>query len=313
MSLLLWAASKSGPARYLTRRRRTEGQPAAAAVTGLGDAADSVLRFIESGAGADALALAVVCQVVFGEGREPDARRRRRPDGAVPRQQADPQGRGPRAWAGSPPDAVADLDRRDDPRLAQQHLQRADELLRQFRCEDHAYRSRLTLLGYEQRLARFGAQVEAAVDTPGEAAIRRVRGTPGRGRRPPGRPSCGQAAGPDRPHRDGPAARPLARPGRSPAPRSFAEMADAYRKELAFVDWARESVCRGDEVAGLSEAYQPLDRAVLARREEFNRAFAAVAGGLDLRGLDVAGRLRRRGRAVAGRRQGRRGRTTGCC
>ena len=56
-------------------------------------------------------------------------------------------------------DAIADLDRSEDPRLAQQHLQRADELLKQFLCEDHAYRSRLTLLGYEQRLSRFGNQI----------------------------------------------------------------------------------------------------------------------------------------------------------
>ena len=43
---------------------------------------------------------------------------------------------------------------------------------------------------------------------------------------------------------------------------------------MAFVDWARESICRGEEVAGLSKAYQQLDQAVLARREEFNQAFA---------------------------------------
>ena len=28
---------------------------------------------------------------------------------------------------------------------------------------------------------------------------------------------------------------------------SFAEMVNVYRKELAFVDWARESICRGEE------------------------------------------------------------------
>ena len=39
-------------------------------VGNLGDAADSILRFIESGAGADALALAIVCQVVYGEGKD---------------------------------------------------------------------------------------------------------------------------------------------------------------------------------------------------------------------------------------------------
>ncbi len=59
-----------------------------------------------------------------------------------------------------------------------------------------------------------------------------------------------------------------------PAATSFSEIANVYRKELAFVDWARESICRGEEVADLSKAYQQLDQAVLARREEFNQAFA---------------------------------------
>ena len=51
------------------------------------------------------------------------------------------------------------------------HLQRADELLRQFHCEDRAYRNTLTLLGFEQRLARFGAQVQATIDSPSQEAI----------------------------------------------------------------------------------------------------------------------------------------------
>ena len=50
------------------------------------------------------------------------------------------------------------------PGWAQEHLQRADDLLRQFRCEDHAYRSHLTLLGYEQRLSRFGNQITATLE-----------------------------------------------------------------------------------------------------------------------------------------------------
>jgi hypothetical protein len=59
-----------------------------------------------------------------------------------------------------------------------------------------------------------------------------------------------------------------------PAATSFAEMANIYRKELAFADWARESICRGEDVADLSAAYQQLDQAVLARRETFNLKFA---------------------------------------
>ena len=68
VSLLLWATTKSGPARYLDASDELRASLRQRLMDSLGDAADSILRFIESGAGADALALAVVCQVVFGEG-----------------------------------------------------------------------------------------------------------------------------------------------------------------------------------------------------------------------------------------------------
>jgi hypothetical protein len=35
-----------------------------------------------------------------------------------------------------------------------------------------------------------------------------------------------------------------------PAAASFADAVNVYRRELSFVDWARESVCRGEDVAG---------------------------------------------------------------
>ena len=71
VSLLLWAASKSGSARYASASDELKASLRHRLMGVLGDAADSVLRFIDSGAGADALALAVACQVVFGDGAEP--------------------------------------------------------------------------------------------------------------------------------------------------------------------------------------------------------------------------------------------------
>ncbi|MFO0887611.1 MAG: BREX-2 system phosphatase PglZ, partial [Isosphaeraceae bacterium] len=171
VSLLLWAATKSGSARYLAATPELRVSLRNRLVAGLGDAGDSVLRFVEAGAGADALALAVACQVVYGDGSgstlEAAAARMEQYHGNRPI----PQTIG-RFLGRVAADAVADLDRRDDAPTAHRHLQRADELLRQFRCEGQAHRSPLTPLGYEQRLARFGAQVEAAVATPGEGAVR---------------------------------------------------------------------------------------------------------------------------------------------
>jgi hypothetical protein len=271
VSLLLWATSKSGSARYLSASDELKASLRQRLTGLLGDAADTVLRFIDSGAGPDALALAVAGQVVFGEGADPTL------DAAAARMEQyhnnKPVSKGVgRALARAAADAVADLDRRDDPRDAGRHLDRADEYIRQFRCEEHAHRSRLTRLGYEQRLARFGAQVQSALDAPGEAATRR----------------CEELQQDIVSHR-------LARLGRrqeqvsrtemavrlvrwlaQPVPSSpaFAGLASAYVRELAFVDWARESVCRGEDVADLSLAYQRLDQVVLQRRSEFSEAFA---------------------------------------
>ena len=152
-------------------------------------------------------------------------------------------------------------------------MQRADELLRQFRCEDHAYRNRLTLLGYEQRLARFGEQIASAIE-----ASERV-----------GSPRCEEL---QQAHRQSPAcqssdaARSRSHEPRwlfgssagcrrpSPSSPAFADLASIYLKELAFVDWARESICRGEEVPELSKAYQQLDQVVFTRRSEFSQTFA---------------------------------------
>src|SRR5262249_27622831 len=125
---------------------------------------------IENGAGGDALALAVVCQVVFGEGQDSVL------DAAAARMEQYHHNKPIPTSVGRmlgrvAVDAVADLDRKEDIRLATS-LSRADELLRQFRCEQDAYRNHLTPLGYDQRLARFANEVHKAVTTPGEDAVR---------------------------------------------------------------------------------------------------------------------------------------------
>ncbi len=238
----------------------------------LGDAADSILRFVDCQAGADPLALAVVCQVVFGAEQDTVL------DAAAARMEQYHNNKPisklvGRALGRIANDAIADLDRTDDPRLAQEHLQRADDLLKQFRCDDYAYRSRLTLLGYEQRLSRFGIQITASVADPLPESIRRceaLQAEIGAHRRAKLGQRVEQLSRTEMALR---LLRWLAAP--MPAATSFSEMANVYRKELAFVDWARESVCRGEDVADLTKAYQLLDQTVLARREQFNQTFAA--------------------------------------
>lgn len=271
VTLLLWATNKAASNRYLNASDELRASLRHRLVTNLGDAAESILRFVDSQAGGDALAHAVVCQVVFGDGEDEVL------DAAAARMEQY-HGSSPiskvvgRALGRIANDAIADLDRSDDPRLAQEHLQRADELLRQFRCDDHAYRSRLTLLGYEQRLSRFGNQTSSALVGLSPELIQQ----------------CEQSQAQIAAHRRakiGQRTEQLSRTEMAlrllrwlavpiPAATSFSEMASVYQKELAFVDWARESICRGEDVADLTKAYQQLDQAVLARREQFNEAFA---------------------------------------
>lgn len=271
VTLLLWATNPTASARYLNASDELRASLRERLVTNLGDAANSILRFVDCHAGGDALALAVVCQVVFGEGNDNVL------DAAAARMEQYHNNKPisklvARALGRFANDAIADLDRTDDPRPAQQHLQRADELLKQFRCDDHAYRSRLTLLGYEQRLGRFGSQIIATLADLKPEAIRR----------------CEQLQAEIAVHRRarlGQRTDQLSRTEMAlrllrwldvpiPTATSFGEMANVYRKELAFADWARESICRGEDVANLTAAYQQLDQAVLARREQFNQMFA---------------------------------------
>jgi hypothetical protein len=271
VTLLLWATNKAGSSRYLNVSDELRASLRQRLVANLGEAAESILHFLDCQAGADALVLAVVCQVVFGDGQDEVL------DAAAARMEQYHNNKPipklvGRALGRIANDAIADLDRTDDPRLAQQHLQRADELLTQLRCEGHAHRSRLTLLGYEQRLSRFGSQITTTLAAVNPEAIRRCEDLQAdiAAHR---RAKLGQRT--EQLSRTEMALRLLRwQAALTPAATSFAEMANVYRKELAFVDWARESICRGEDVADLTTAYRQLDQAVLARREQFNQTFA---------------------------------------
>ncbi len=270
VSLLLWASEKGA-----TRFQQVADDICASLLRrlthNLGDSAASVLSFIDSGAGPDALALSVVCQVVFGQGDDKTL------DAAAARMEQF-HGNQPisktvgRTLGNAAIDAIADLDRQDDPRIAQQHLQRADELLKQFVCEDHAYRNTLSRLSFEQRLRRLGHAITKGVKKPNEKSIA----------------ECEARLDDILDHR-------LAKLGRnkdqvlkaemavrlvrwlkncSQVPSSLAEQASYYIRELSFVDWAREPLCRGEDGADLSAAYQLLDQVVSKRRTEINNAFA---------------------------------------
>ncbi|QGJ70866.1 BREX-2 system phosphatase PglZ [Planctomycetales bacterium 10988] len=271
VSLLLWASSEKGTKRYEKAGEEIGASLRRRLVHNLGDAADSILNFIESKSGPDALALAVVCQVVFGAGDystlDAAAARMEQYHGNKPIPKTVGRTLGKIAV-----DAIADLDRHDDPRIAQQHLQRADELIKQFLCEDHAHRNTLSRLSFEQRLGRLGHAIKTAVEETTEDKITacevRLEEIAEHRMAKLGRNK-------DQVSKAEMAVRLVRwlkqKPGKHT---SFADQANYHIKEMSFVDWAREPLCRGEDVADLSAAYQLLDQTVLKIREERSHAFA---------------------------------------
>ena len=271
VSLLLWATTDNGPKRYLNSSPELRGSLRKRLHSKLGDASDSILQFVDCEAGKDAIALAVACQVIFGHGDEEvlEAAAARLEQYHDNKTISKPIGR---RLADIATDAVADLDRREDPRIAQTHLKRADELLKQFRCEDQMSRNRLSLDGYEKRLVDFADAIQRAVKDPNTQIIE----------------ECEKHQESIATHRFGKTLRRRWQRIRSemavrlirwldcplPAVESFAQQSTAYIKELSFADWARDSICRGDDVAELSDAYIALDAAVTKRQREFAKSFA---------------------------------------
>lgn len=271
VTLLLWATTESGPRRYLdaaidlriSLRKRLHSR--------LGDVAESILRFVESESGRDALALAVACQVVFGSGDEPVQ------EAAAARMEVYHQKKPISKTIGRmlgelASDAIADLDRREDPRIAQSHLDRADVLVKELGCDDFAYRSQLSRKAYEQRLIRFSNQIKGTLTDLSEQGIA----------------ECEQYQRLVSEHRIGKQKRFSDQVTRTEMAvrllrwlmlptnegESFGDQANAYVKELAFADWARESICRGDDIPEVNNAYVALDAAVSKRQSVSAESFA---------------------------------------
>jgi hypothetical protein len=120
---------------------------------------------IDSGAGGDAVALAIACGVVFPSADAPSplpdaAARLERYHGDTPIV--------PRAAARLAEAAgavIAELRRAEQHQEAGRHIARADELLVKVHAQAEAHRSRLSVLGYTQRLERLACALAAALDS----------------------------------------------------------------------------------------------------------------------------------------------------
>ena len=291
--LLRWAA-ETGAGDYLASPADLRTATRSRLDATLGKAAIAILDVVESGASNDAMALALVFEVVFVE-----------PGTDAPSLQAaaarlerfhlhrpiEP-GIG-RILARAGRDAIDDL-ALADPAKARAHLLRADNLLRDVGAGPLAYIGSRTPLAWESRLRRFAMAVAEKAEAGDlgtcEEAFRLVVShnlsahDPYRARL----------------ERGGMALR-LARWLRTPqdASGSFAQLARRYAEEVAFVDWARDSLAGGDDLPELDVAFSKIGQAATDRRAGFSRAFAVALAdwtasgsdpGLVLRVEDVASR-----------------------
>lgn len=271
VTLLLWATKDDGPQRYIEATDELRSSLRNRLHSRLGDAADAVLRIVDSGAGKKAVALAVTCQVIFGSGDDEVL------DAAAARleqyHQNKPISKAIGRMLGElANDAIFDLDRRDDPRIALSHLELADEFLKQFRCEEYSHRNQLSRNGYEQRLIELGRQIQSAIADANEtsiAACERQQEYVADHRLAKQRRNSDQVS---RTQMGVRLIRWLTLP--LPDATSFGEQSTVYVKELAFADWAREAICRGDDIPQLSDAYIALDATVSERQSGFAEEFA---------------------------------------
>ena len=147
-------------------------------------------------------------------------------------------------------------------------LARAEVTLSNLKAEAFAERSSVLPSGFRSRLERFAAAATAAIEIPdaleaAEYAFRRVRE---------------HGASDDRNQRVGRLEMALRLVRSLHRTRETAEtpagLMEHHATEGAFVDWARRQLLGGDEHPEIGALFGAIHRAVRARREERNRAFA---------------------------------------
>lgn len=232
-----------------------------------GTAGGMVLACIEAGRTVDALALGLVCGVIYasaGEGQAALGQAAIRLERYVgDRHVGVLEGR---AWSQAAEQSVraAGLD------AMRGTLDRADSLLNELRIADYAHLSALLPASLDQRVAAFADELSTHVAAPEAARLDRVE----------------QAANSvlkhalatlQQPRMDRvEMARRLARWLMLPAP-SVGHIAAGLAWQAddgAFVDWARFRLLGGDELNELSDAYGALRQAVIARRNVFDQPFS---------------------------------------
>ncbi len=267
VALLLWCTKPGSEAALRLMPSTTRADITSWLSEGAGMAGAMVLACVNAGRTADALALGLVCGVIYapaGEGQAALGQASIRLERFVGDSHVGViEGR---AWAREAERAV----RTDGPEALRGALDRADTLLNDLRIGEFAYLSDMLPSALDQRMRAFSAALAAHVSAPGEAQLAQVEQLADSVLKHA--LAALQQQRMDRVEM----ARRLARWLMLPAP-SATTVAGAVgwqADEGAFVDWARFRLLGGDELNELSDAYGALRAAAIARRNAFDQPFS---------------------------------------
>ena len=265
-ALLAWTAGEGNLDRFEALPQATRERILEKVASEGGSAAALVARAVSAGNGADVLAIALVCGVIFAPAGPSSGLR----DAAVRLEPAF-GGSGVTPDAGNLlADAAGRVIARLGDSLAQRHQARASALLETVRATEHAGLSRTLTAGLEARLVAAAEAIARLAETGATQGLadvaRLVRVALDHERASDHRVRL------DRLQMAARLYRWLS--GRRRSIPGFGSAAKAYADEGGFVDWARAALRAGDGVPAVAAAYAKLRELAGVRREEENRAFA---------------------------------------
>ena len=226
-----------------------------------------VLACVEAGRTGDALALGLVCGVLYsaaGEGQAALGHATIRLERFV--NDAHVGVSEGRAWA----DAARQVIGEERADLYRPALDRADALLNDLRVAEFAHLSDVLPLGFDQRMRALASYLTVHVQTPTSETLTDVEQAADRLLAHVLATAQPQRA--DRVEMARRMARWLVRPASTAT--TVADFICWQSDEGAFVDWARFRLLGGDELVELSQAYAAIRTAVIARRNTLGQKFA---------------------------------------
>jgi len=234
-----------------------------------GAAGNMVLACVEAGRTGDAMALGLVCGVLYsaaGEGQSDLGHAAIRLERFV--NDAHVGVREGRAWA----EAARQLVRDGGADVYRSALDRADALLNDLRVAEFAHLSDVLPLGFDQRMRTFAAHLTRHVQAPTDETLTAVEEAANSVLIHVLAASQPQRA--DRVEMARRIARWLVRPAITAT--TVADFVCWQAEEGAFVDWARFRLLGGDELVEVSHAYGAVRATVIARRNASGRQFASA-------------------------------------